>query len=411
MQVILFYRYIKLTDVSALVEHWRERLQALGMNGRLLVAEEGYNGTLSGTLESVEQFKREMEEKGVRGVDWKCTPLDDDAEHPFISLSVRKVGEIISCGAGAGPNAIAAQVQFDESTFGGLAGTGVHLDPLAFHDKVQQVHEQKGILLDIRNDFESSIGHFEGAIPVNTTTYSQSWRAIDDILAANDADAERTQVAMYCTGGIRCEKASAYLKSRGFKQVFQLAGGIHRYLEAPLSKEDSLWRGKNFVFDARVRVGQGQGQVDENEDENAVMGQCVDCAAPHDQYSGKVSCTVCRQPVLCCPSCVATANPPDEYHCPKHRHLKHVYFTILDSFSDADLERQRGALLSMEEELLALKQQGKNKRRTLRRQADKVEEELARRRRGETQQQQVSSRDAPHPMSKEGRGFWKKEKK
>lgn len=399
LQVILFYRYIKLTDVCGLVEHWRVRLEDLGMYGRLLVAEEGYNGTLSGTLESIEQFKREMEEKGVRGVDWKCTPLDN-GEHPFISLSVREVGEIISCGAGK--KAIDDQVQFDESTFGGLSGTGVHLDPIAFHDKVLEVKEQKGILLDIRNDFESSIGHFQGAIPVNTTTYSQSWRAIDCILTANEADAENTPIAMYCTGGIRCEKASAYLKSRGFKQVFQLAGGIHRYLEAPIQKEQSLWRGKNFVFDARVGVG-----VSATENEAEVMGQCVDCAAPHDQYSGKVSCTVCRQPVLCCPSCVSGAIPPDEYHCPNHRHLKHAYFTVLDSFSDADLERQREALLSMLEELLVLKQQGKNKRRTLRRQVDKLAEELARRRRGEAQHQEVGSRGAPHPMSKEGRGFWK----
>ncbi len=164
---------------------------------------------------------------------------------------------------------------------------------------------------------------------------------------------------MYCTGGIRCEKASAYLKAKGYNNVFQLQGGIHKYLEE--FPQGGTFHGKNFVFDSRVSMGpttegaaggeiknfdgssssnnigninkdlpaDSQQSLELNTENGtsrsgeilhqAVVGRCIDCCSPHDTYSGYIACTVCRMPVLVCPSCVGASQHPGEYHCIRHR--------------------------------------------------------------------------------------------
>eukprot|EP01034_Spumella_vulgaris_P037945 gene37945-46820_t len=203
--------------------------------------------------------------------------------------------------------------------------------------------------------------------------------AVDSPTPSSSTD---TNIYMYCTGGIRCEKASAYLKAKGFNNVYQLEGGIHKYLEA--YPTGGVFQGKNFVFDSRVSMAPGSGvaviaeessagsdgnntiqqdsiESSENQDNTStpshdihdqntshvVVGRCIDCFAPHDVYSGFITCTVCRMPVLVCPSCVRGSAHPGEYHCVRHRDLKDCYFTVLERYSAPELVEQSEGLKAL----------------------------------------------------------------
>ena len=136
------------------------------------------------------------------------------------------------------------------------------------------------------------------------------------------------------------------------------------------------------------------------------VGACLQCQQPHDAYSGRVCCTVCRQPTLLCPPCVASSPHPGEFHCPQHLWLKHCYFTVLDGFSDGELRAQLQALAALWAELLPLKAKGKNRRRTLERQRRRVEEELQARAGGD--KAQAGPGEAPlNPKARPGWGFWR----
>lgn len=410
-KVILFYRYIRLFNVDDLVNIFRSRLHELDILGRLLIAEEGINGTLSGTSDLINIFMVEVESvHHITGVDWKISLVDSP---PFLGLSVRRVGEIISCGT-RGKTAIDQQVDFDATCFGGLKGTGQHLTPAEFHTHLQNREKDKSLLVDIRNEFEHNIGHFDGATALKTVTYSQTWGQLDDIIKPHNPE---TPVYMYCTGGIRCEKASAYLKSKGMSNVYQLAGGIHRYLEAsPTLEGPSQFLGKNFVFDSRVAVtadtntGFDAAKNNMNGSSSSgsavIKGRCLECQHPHDQYSGRICCTVCRQPALYCGACVESNPNKGEYHCASHRHLRHCYFTVLGAFPIDELKRQKAALITLEQPELSAKEKGKNRRRTYRRQAEKITVEIAERARL-GQENALSPGLLPdNPMSRSGWGFW-----
>lgn len=366
-KVILFYRYVEVDNVGQVVENSLAILANKLLLGRLLVASEGFNGTLWGAHAQLTEFMEYME--SLYGTfDWKISACRNP---PFPSLSVREVKEIVSTGPAKA--LIAEQVEFDETSFGGLSGGGVHLDPLEFHNQLKSRDPAKSLLIDVRNEFESAVGSFRGSIPLNTVTYSQTWSALDDIIRERCVDPTTTPVYMFCTGGIRCEKASAYLKLKGVEKVFQLRGGICRYQEAKF--DDSQFLGKNFNFDARATLSQ-DGNGDSAE---VTVGTCLQCQKPHDEYSGRVCCTVCRQPALFCPSCQEMNPHPGEFHCTRHRWLKDLYFTVLERHNDKDLVWQLDELSRLWRELLPLKARGKNKRRTVENQKRKIEKELARR--------------------------------
>jgi UPF0176 protein len=212
---------------------------------------------------------------------------------------------------------------------------------------------------------------------------------------------------LYCTGGIRCEKASSYLRAQGFDAVYQLQGGIHRYLEA--FPDGGLFKGKNFVFDSRLATAAA---VSAPEEAPEVVGRCIDCSAPFDQYSGQVVCTVCRLPVLTCAACKArnASAFPGEYYCARHRELRGLYCTALGNYSGAELERQREGLRAVLQQSAG---RSKSRRRTLRRQLDKICGELEARagagasegrRSGEPAAQEGA---ASNPQTRGGWGFWK----
>ena len=241
-KIILFYRYVKVDDVSLLISQLREKCETLGLLGRILVSTEGINGTLTGSIPDVDSFV-EMMSQDIRfsKVDWKETPGKGE-NLPFLGLSIRQVDEIISCGERK--QFINQNIQFEQNTFGGIVGTGEHLTPAQFHEAMS-TNPNEYILLDVRNEFEYDIGHFENATKISTVSYAETFKVFDDIFekqqreqhqAAEESlkqhqetdsapiDGKNTngKILMYCTGGIRCEKASAYLRAMGHDQVYQV---------------------------------------------------------------------------------------------------------------------------------------------------------------------------------------------
>ena len=311
--VLLWYKYVAIDDVDSIVV-WAQGLAArLGLLGRILLATEGVNGTLSGPSLAVCEFIAEMSAHSLfGGIDWKTSVHRPDCGHrlPFPDLLVKQVKEIVSLGGRA--------VDIDP------AQGGRHLTPEQFHQAIaaNSGSEDQVVLVDVRSTYEHAIGHFEGAVRPDMKEFSAFPSFVD-----RHADQWRgKKVLMYCTGGIRCEKASAYVKSCGVEDVSQLSGGIHRYLEA--FPDGGHFKGKNFVFDQRVAIAS----------QNAtVVGHCVNCTTAYDELSGGRLCTVCRDLVLVCPTC-AEALP--EYHCPNHQPWKSCYFSFLDRFDTQELQRQ-----------------------------------------------------------------------
>jgi UPF0176 protein len=234
IRVAALYRFAAIADCEAV----RERLESLcrpEVRGTLLVAHEGLNGTIAGPAEAVERVLSGIRAlPGFADLDVKYATA---AKMPFHRLKVRIKAEIVTMG----------QPDLDPSD----AGTYV-----APADWNALIADPGTVVIDTRNDYEAAVGAFEGAIQPNTRGFRDfpDWFRTEGRALLDRPNPPK--VAMYCTGGIRCEKATAFLKSEGVQDVFHLEGGILRYLETTPEAE-SLWRGECFVFDERVAVGYG----------------------------------------------------------------------------------------------------------------------------------------------------------
>ena len=378
-EVVLFYRYVQLCDLERLIYDWTQYCSNNGILGRCLVASEGINGTFAGFDDAIQrliQYIRDYDERFAL-IDFKLS-AGTGTILPFPQLSIYQTNEIISLGNSK--DYINSFVSYDDSSFGGLVNTGVHLDPIDFHDRIKNIDTEKSILIDVRNKFETDIGKFQNAIPVDTYYFSETWDSLDKIVDQN----KEKEIFMYCTGGIRCEKASAYLRRKGCNNVYQLAGGIAKYIDTVNSNSslNSLFGGKNFVFDARTKQ-QVQAQSTDT------IGQCIECNCLHDDYSIKTNCTVCRYPVLICDKCQFTHH---EYYCTRHRYLQGVYYSDITRFTAEELQRQ---VLWLQELLLSNELVlSKNKRKTIRKQREKITNYM----KDGTSEEQLPKRI--------GKGFW-----
>lgn len=393
--VVLFYKYFLPADYPLLHEfgdHYekeimsfqRDLCHALSLKGRVLIASEGINGTLSAAtandmnsyIEAMENFDllRDIplpleannmfgntDYRIFKGVDWKQSSGNEkEVIEPFPDLKVSVVREIISTGG------VVSVSDLEEA--------GQHLTPQQFHQTI--ANDPDVVLVDVRNTIEYDIGHFihpitnEAARNPETVTFS----SFDQIFCRRQADSlADKKVLMYCTGGIRCEKASVMLKKRGVKNVFQLKGGIHRYLEE--FGETGFFKGQNFVFDQRVAMKPSEccrNAVNDECASNIVVGKCIECSTPYDELCGSRICTVCRDPVLVCPSCQSVLR---EYHCRRHSAWKTFYFTFLDAFSVEDLQGHLAQLTHLLGRCLPSSQY-KNVRRTIMRQIDKIQHRI-----------------------------------
>lgn len=234
-RVAALYRFARVEDREAV----RARLEALcapDVRGILLVAHEGLNGTIAGPPEAVDRVLDGI--RALPGFDRLELKFATAATPPFRRMKVRIKAEIVTMG----------EPDLDPAT-----GAGTYVSPAEWNALIA---DPDTVVIDTRNDYETAIGAFAGAVQPNTRSFRDfpDWFRTEGRALLDRPTPPK--VAMYCTGGIRCEKATAFLKAEGVPEVFHLEGGILRYLETAAEPE-SLWRGECFVFDERVAVGHG----------------------------------------------------------------------------------------------------------------------------------------------------------
>ncbi len=235
-KVAAFYQFAALPDFRDLREPLRATCAELALKGSVLLAREGINGTLAGHAEAIDELTRQLRDGPLFGgrLDNLELKFSAAAVMPFQRLKVRLKKEIVTLG----------DPQADPTR-----QVGIYVDPADWNDLIAAPDT---LLIDTRNAFEVAMGTFEGAVDPGIQSFGQ-FKAF----AASHLDpARHRRVAMFCTGGIRCEKASAYLLARGFTEVYHLKGGILKYLEG-VPEAESRWRGECFVFDDRVALGHG----------------------------------------------------------------------------------------------------------------------------------------------------------
>jgi UPF0176 protein len=236
LQIAALYGFATVAEPDVLRAELEETARAGGVRGTLLIAHEGINGTIAGPAEGVEAVLAAIRSAfGEARLEIKFASAE---AMPFHRLKVRVKPEIVTMGR---PDVDPAN------------GAGAYV---SVQDWNALIADPGTLLIDTRNDYEGEIGAFKGAVQPNTTGFRDfpDWFATEGRRLI--AERQPTKVAMYCTGGIRCEKASALLKAEGLDEVFHLHGGILRYLE-DVPAEQSLWEGDCFVFDERVAVGHG----------------------------------------------------------------------------------------------------------------------------------------------------------
>ena len=270
------YKFVELPDFAALQPPLLACCEAHGVKGTLLLAPEGINGTIAGTPEGVHAVLSFLRD------DPRLATLEHKEAHaarmPFHRMKVRLKKEIVTLGVpDVHPALMAGQYVKPQDWDALLADPGL-------------------VLVDTRNDYEVAIGTFQGAINPATHSFSELPAWVEKEMAEGGAlapvDGKKPRVAMFCTGGIRCEKSTAFLRAQGFEEVYHLEGGILKYLETMLEAQ-SKWQGECFVFDERVSVGHGLHQGD-----FTLCRSCRDPLSAADRqsplYELGVSCAHCH---------------------------------------------------------------------------------------------------------------------
>lgn len=270
-RVLLYYQYVPFEDPEAFALEHLAYCKALGLKGRILVAPEGINGTVSGTIEETEAYMSYMHSMpAFKDMVFK---IDEAEGHAFQKMFVRPRKELVTFRL--------------EDDVNPKEMTGHYLKPKEFYEMLQR---DDVVVLDGRNDYEFDIGHFRGAIRPEV----EAFREFPEWIRENMEQYKDRPVLTYCTGGIRCEKLSGFLKREGFKEVYQLEGGIVTYGKDP-EVQGRLFDGKCYVFDERI-------SVPVNQVEPVVVGKCYHCGKPEDRY---INCAndFCHRQHVCCEEC------------------------------------------------------------------------------------------------------------
>ena len=236
LKVAAFYQFAALPDFRELREPLRGLAAGLGIKGSVLLAHEGINGTVAGVDEAIDAFVRELQLGALFGgrLDNLELKFSGASEMPFRRLKIRLKQEIVTLG---------------DTAVDPTQQVGTYVEPSDWNELISAPDT---LVIDTRNAFEVAMGTFAGAIDPGIASFGQ----FKDFVTRELDPAKHRKIAMYCTGGIRCEKASALLLARGFEEVYHLRGGILKYLEQ-VPEADSRWRGECFVFDERVALGHG----------------------------------------------------------------------------------------------------------------------------------------------------------
>lgn len=284
----MFYIFTPLSDPEAIVR-WQKSLAGnLNLKGRIIISKQGINGTLGGEIEDLKKYIKENKTyQNFKPMEYKWSDVDDQ---PFPRLSIKVRDELVTFGA-------KDEVKVTKK---GIKNGGQRLSPRALHDLVKSRNDEV-VFFDGRNKYEAAVGRFKKAVVANTRTAKDF---IPELESGKYDNLKDKPVVTYCTGGIRCEILSALMKNRGFKEVYQLDGGIVKYGQKFGDK--GLWQGSLYVFDGRM----GQKFSDSAND----VGRCSICNQKTSNYA---NCALksCNDLVLICPSCLE--NPDNHYHSKK----------------------------------------------------------------------------------------------
>ncbi len=285
-KVILYYKFVPVTDPAMTVRWQKELCARLQLKGRIIVSKHGINGTLGGDIENLREYKREMNRSVVfKGIVYKWSNGNGEE---FPRLSVKERPELVAFG-------VPDEVQVDEK---GVVGGGKHLKPEALH-KLMAEKGNDVVFFDGRNAYEAAVGKFKDAIvPETETTHD----FISEIESEKYDNIKDKPVVTYCTGGVRCEILSALMKKRGFKDVYQIDGGIVKYGEK--YGDDGLWEGSLYIFDGRMNH--------RFSDKSQDIGTCIYCNKNTSRY---INCAdvSCNKLVLVCEQC------DQKTHCKTHQ--------------------------------------------------------------------------------------------
>lgn len=284
-KVILYYKFVPVQDPGITMRWQRELCARLELKGRIIISPHGINGTLGGKIENLREYKREMNRSILfKNIMYKWSD-GDGSEFPKLSVKVRE--ELVAFHA-------KNELQVDER---GVVGGGVHLKP----EQLQALIEERGddvIFFDGRNSYEAQVGRFKGALIPQVETTPDFLKELED--PKYDAIKERP-IVTYCTGGIRCEILSVLMKNRGFKEVYQIDGGIVKYGEK--FGDQGLWEGSLYIFDGRMNHTFSAQSKD--------IGSCVHCKEKTSRF---INCAEvsCNKLTLVCQGCTVKT------HCALH---------------------------------------------------------------------------------------------
>jgi UPF0176 protein len=266
-RVLLYYKYVEIENPEETANEHRQFCTEKGLKGRIIIAAEGINGTVSGTIEQTDAYIQYMEQHPLfSGTIFK---IDEASEHAFKKMKVRSRSELVTLRLedDINPNVL----------------TGKHLKPKEFFEQMQK---DDTVVIDARNDYEYDLGHFRGAVRPDILNF----RDLPQWIRENKEQFEGKKILTYCTGGIRCEKFSGWMLQEGFEDVSQLDGGIVTYGKDPEVQGD-LWDGQLYVFDERI-------SVPVNQKEHVVVGKDYYTGEPCERY---VNCAnpECNRKILC----------------------------------------------------------------------------------------------------------------
>lgn len=252
-RVLLYYQYVPIEDGETFAQKHLADCKELGLKGRILVADEGINGTFSGTIEQTNAYMELM--KNDPRFSSTIFKIDEAEQNAFKKMHVRYRPELVNLSL--------------EDDVNPLELTGAYLDPKEFREAML---DENTVVIDARNDYEFDLGHFRGAIRPEI----RSFRELPQWIRDNKEQFMEKRVLTYCTGGIRCEKFSGWLVREGFKDVGQLHGGIATYGKDPEVQGD-LWDGQMYVFDSRIAVPI-------NQKEHVIVGRDWFDGSPCERY-------------------------------------------------------------------------------------------------------------------------------
>ncbi len=285
-RILLYYKYVAIDEPELFTAEHLKFCKEIGVKGRILISQEGINGTISGTIDQTDLYIEAM--KNDPRFSDMVFKMDEAEAHAFKKMSVKHRKEIVTLNLeeDLSPNEI----------------TGNYLSPKEWYEALQ---DEDVIVLDARNDYETQIGHFKNAIlpPV------KAFRDLPKWIEENLGDKKEKKILTYCTGGIRCEKFSGYLVKQGFKNVNQLHGGIVEYGKDPVA-QGQLYEGKCYVFDERIAVPI-------NRVDDQVIGHCYYCGKEEDRL---VNCAnpECNLQHVACKECEEKYERSCSKECREH---------------------------------------------------------------------------------------------